>query len=155
MFVRLFQLSWSETRHVESAAIEAVLAMVVRLSENTFRPMFYKVRAYLQITCCQSCFLPSLRHFLPPSFPTSLLRPFTPPSFHTSLLRPFPPPSFPHFLPPYLPNSLSLPVPPYPFSTSSPVPEYLPTSLLPYIPPSLHPPSFFLPSAIIHHCVLC
>ena len=40
----MFQLSWSETKRVESAAIDAVLAMVVRLSENSFRPMFYKVR---------------------------------------------------------------------------------------------------------------
>lgn len=39
-----FQLSQTETDQVESAAIDAVLAMVVRLSENTFRPMFYKVR---------------------------------------------------------------------------------------------------------------
>ncbi|KAI0235015.1 HEAT repeat-containing protein 1 [Lamellibrachia satsuma] len=37
------RLSQTETDQVESAAIDAVLAMVVRLSENTFRPMFYKL----------------------------------------------------------------------------------------------------------------
>ena len=37
-------MSEEEVSRVEDSAIAAVLAMVVRLSESSFRPMFYKVQ---------------------------------------------------------------------------------------------------------------
>ena len=39
----MFQLTLSDIDEIEDSFIAAVLAMVVRLSENSFRPMYYKV----------------------------------------------------------------------------------------------------------------
>ena len=43
--VLTLQLSWERAKQIEDGTVDAFLAMTIRLSENSFRPCFYKVCA--------------------------------------------------------------------------------------------------------------
>ena len=73
------QLSDEAVEETETAAQEAVLAMVVRLSENAFRPMFYKVGTLLSQHCVSAgmhCVHGTLMRYLSVIFVSSCTREF-------------------------------------------------------------------------------